>query len=208
MRLIVVGCEYVGKTTLVKQLCDWGRHQNVYFHLDDHFTIPDTQHLSEEEQERMVQLGPVVKERFQRFQVYYHIDVLHNYDHVAIAGGHIEEAVYGPRYYYLRPLPANYHRKIELELPKDTILVLLTARPEVITRRMKAAPRKYGLVKENEIEEVSNAFAEEFGQSWLRRKVRIDTSDMDTETVMKECLKVVRPHLSEKDLVLLRWPQV
>ena len=49
MRLIVVGCENVGKTTLANNIHSWGQENGFPFHLDDHFTIPDTQNLNEDE---------------------------------------------------------------------------------------------------------------------------------------------------------------
>ncbi len=203
MRLIVVGCENVGKTTLANNIHSWGQENGFPFHLDDHFTIPDTQNLNEDEQERMVNLGPVVKERFQRFQIHYHIQVLQHHDHVFITGCHIEEAVYGPRYYYDGAMPGGYGRKIETEFPSDTILVLLTASAEVIAQRMKANPHKYTLVKEDEIQEVSEEFLHEFGQSWIRPKIRIDTTEHSPQEVMEELLSLVKPHLAEKDLLRL-----
>lgn len=203
MRLIVVGCEYVGKTTLVNLLNEWGKKEGIHFHMDDHFTIPDVQHLSKDERERMFQLGPVVKERFQRFQIYYHIKVLNENEHCLLTGFHVEECVYGPKYYYQRPVPMEYPRRIEPELPEDTILVLLTARKEAITKRMKESPHLYAVVQEQDIEEVSRRFVEEFGRSWLRKRIQIDTSDLTPNQVMERCLTMVQPYLSEMDLLRL-----
>ncbi|MDA1137790.1 MAG: AAA family ATPase [Planctomycetota bacterium] len=203
MRLIVVGCEYAGKTTLVNNLQTWGKDTNFHFHMDDHFTIPDSRHLNEDEQERMWNLGPVVKERFQRFQIYYHIHILQNYENVLITGCHIEEAVFGPRYYKSRGMLQDYGRKFEADIPKDTTIVHLTARPEVIIERMKAAPRKYQLMQENEIEEVCALFDKEVGRSWLRKNVKIDTSDLNEGEVVDACLKALKPHMTERDLLLM-----
>ena len=50
MRLIIVGCEYSGVTTLINELYDWGNERGVHHPLDDHFTILDAYHLSQEEQ--------------------------------------------------------------------------------------------------------------------------------------------------------------
>jgi thymidylate kinase len=203
MRLIVVGCENVGKTSLVQNLQKWGKDTGFFFHMDDHFTIPDSQHLTEEEQERMWNLGPIVKERFQRFQIYYHIHILHCYENVLITGCHIEEAVFGPRYYKSKGMLQDYGRKFEADIPLDTTIVHLTARPEVIIERMNAAPRKYQLMQEDEIEEVCALFDQEVGRSWLRKKVKIDTSDMSEEEVRDACLKGLKPHMTERDLLLM-----
>ena len=72
MRVIVVGCEYTGVTTLIEGLMDWGHERDMNHHLDDHFTIPDRQHLAPEDRETMANLSPALKERFQRMQLVYH----------------------------------------------------------------------------------------------------------------------------------------
>ena len=100
MRVIVVGCEYSGVTTLIEGIMDWGHERDINHHLDDHFTIPDRQHLAPEDRETMVHLSPALKERFQRMQLVYHIRLLHRLDHILLGGFHIEEAIYGPLYYY------------------------------------------------------------------------------------------------------------
>ena len=69
MRLIVVGCEYSGVTTLIDGLYAWGNDREIHYHLDDHFTIPDAYHLDAEEQKGMLGMLPAIKERFQRFQL-------------------------------------------------------------------------------------------------------------------------------------------
>ena len=101
MRLILIGGEYVGKTTLANALEKWGLAHGRRFHMDDSdFSIPDIVHLKEDEQEAMVALPPVVKERFQRFQVHYHVFVARKHEDCVLGGFHIQEAIYGPRYYY------------------------------------------------------------------------------------------------------------
>ena len=69
MRLIIVGCEYSGVTTLINELYDWGNERGVHHPLDDHFTILDAYHLSQEEQNGVLDVLPGIKERFQRFQI-------------------------------------------------------------------------------------------------------------------------------------------
>jgi hypothetical protein len=46
----------------------------------------------------MWDLLPAIKERYQRFQISYHVEVLAHWEHCILAGFHIEEAIYGPRY--------------------------------------------------------------------------------------------------------------
>ena len=54
MRVIAVGCEYSGVSTLINQVHQWGLSRGISHHLDDHFTIPDAYHLSDEEQLAML----------------------------------------------------------------------------------------------------------------------------------------------------------
>ncbi|MGN6361928.1 MAG: hypothetical protein ACTHMJ_13740 [Thermomicrobiales bacterium] len=202
MRLIVIGCEYAGKTTLIDGLDAWGRARGIAFHLDDHFSIPDQYFLSPEEQRAMVALPPTIKERFQRFQVYYHVgNVLHEYEDVLLGGFHIEEAIYGPRYYYPGQAWPAYHRRIETAMPPDTILLLLTAQPEVLRRRMTAAPHAYPLVAPGEVEAISAAFEAEYRASWLSRRLTIDTSDLAPAALLSTFLDRVTPQLGERDLL-------
>ena len=202
MRLVIIGCEYAGKTTLANAIQAWGRERGWNFHMDDHFTIPEEQHVSEADQQAMVALPPGIKERFQRFQVHYHVRLAHIYDDIVIVGFHIEEVIYGPRYYYPGQ-SVTYHRKLEPELPSDLILALLTARPEVIRQRMASAPHRYQVVQPDEVEAVQQQFQAEHQASWIRRKVTLDTSDLQPGEVLDRFLDVVRPQLNERDLLRL-----
>jgi hypothetical protein len=204
MRLVVIGCEYAGKSTVIDALMEWGDRHGIHFHLDDHFTIPDRQFLSEGDARAMLDVPPVIKERFQRFQIYYHLDVLENHADCLLGGFHIEEAIYGPRYYYPENVfPIPYLRKIESKLPKDTILLLLRAAPDVIRRRMAEAPHPYSVVRPGDVEAVSAAFEEEYRQSWIERRLAIDTSDLTPAGLFDRFREAVVPHLDARDL--LRW---
>ena len=178
MRLILIGCEYVEKTTLADALEAWGLKSGRRFHMDDSdFSIPDDRHLSEEEQQAMVALPPTIKERFQRFQVYYHLHILDKYEDCILGGFHIQEVVYGQRYYYPDGRRVTYQLEIEPLMPEDTVLALLTAKPEVIRSRMEETPHRYPLVKPAQVEEIQAEFEAEFAASRIPRKVRFDTSD-------------------------------
>src|SRR5579859_1256920 len=170
MRLIVIGCEYAGKTTLIDALGALGEQSGIHFHLDDHFSIPDQYFLSKEDQQAMLAVPPTITERFQRFQIYYHISVIENHGDVLLGGFHIEEAIYGPKYYYPGKAFPAYQRKIETHLPADTILVLLTASPDVLRQRMQTAPHQYPVVPSDDIEEISQQFQAEYRLTWIERK--------------------------------------
>ncbi len=187
MRVIVVGCEYSGVTTLIEGIMDWGHERDINHHLDDHFTIPDRQHLAPEDRETMVHLSPALKERFQRMQLVYHIRLLHRLDHILLGGFHIEEAIYGPLYYYPGGV-ASEIREYEEEMPQNAILVHLTASPQVIQKRMETDPHEYSLIKKEDIPTLLDRFQQEFDASLIPNKIQIDTSDLTPEALLQTFL--------------------
>jgi hypothetical protein len=187
MRVIAIGCEYTGVTTLLDGLMDWGHERDINHHLDDHFTIPDRQHLAPEDKETMVNLSPALKERFQRMQLVYHIRLLHRFDHILLGGFHIEEAIYGPLYYYPGGV-ASEIRQYEEEMPKNAILVHLIASPEVIQRRMETDPHEYSLIKKEDIPMILHRFQQEFDASLIPNKLQIDTSDLAPDALLRTFL--------------------
>ena len=187
MRIIAIGCEYTGVTTLLEGLMDWGHERDIDHHLDDHFTIPDRQHLAPEDKETMANLSPALKERFQRMQLVYHIRLMHRFDHILLGGFHIEEAIYGPLYYYPGGV-ASEIRQYEEEMPKNAILVHLTASPEVIQRRMETDPHEYSLIRKADIPMLLDRFQEEFDASLIPNKIQIDTSDLAPEVLLQTFL--------------------
>lgn len=201
MRVIAVGCEYTGKTTLLEGLMKWGDERGIHHHLDDHFSIPDRQFLKREEQEEMLRLHPVLKERFQRFQVVYHLRLINRYDHILLGGFHIEEDIYGPLYYYPGRKSAHPPEYYEAEFPPDAILVLLTARPEVIRKRMQEAPHEFPIVPEADVPMVLDRFEQAYRASWVRQKVRIDTSDLTPDQLLQTFLSESVSHLNTRDLL-------
>ena len=203
MRLVLIGTEYTGKTTLCQELMDWGHANGIHHHLDDHFSIPDCQMLkSEEDQKIMTGLPDVLKERFQRFQIAYHVQLINKYEHILLGGFHIEESIFGPKYYYpsigrLVESP----RAWEAGMPDDTLLVYLTAKKEVIARRMHEDPHEYQVVPESDIEEIQAAFDQEYRKTWIIRKLMIDTSDLTADSLLKVFLEASIPHLDTRDLL-------
>jgi GTPase SAR1 family protein len=146
----------------------------------------------------------LIKERYQRFQIFYHVHVLEDHEDCLVGGFHIEEKIYGRRYYYPDDVfPMRYLRKLESLIPADTILLLLEARPDVIRRRMREAPHPFPIVPSEDVESVSKEFADEYRHSWLERKFRIDTSDLTPEQLLATFGKQVVPYLADRDL--MRW---
>lgn len=73
MRLILVGCEYAGKTTLGNEITGWiGRTLGGGRSFHDHFTIPSPE-LEGTDRDLVVNATPRFKEMFQRYQMNYHL---------------------------------------------------------------------------------------------------------------------------------------
>eukprot|EP01047_Picozoa_sp_COSAG01_P025998 COSAG01_NODE_1660_length_9588_cov_458.469175_6_plen_109_part_00 len=86
MRVVAIGCEYSGVSTLLTSLAEWGETRGIFFHCDDHFALPGGGPgggLDEAEQAEISTASPGIKERFQRFQVVYHIRLLNKCVYVA-----------------------------------------------------------------------------------------------------------------------------
>jgi len=197
MRVIAVGCEYSGVSSLLEELNQWGLARGIKHHLDDHFTIPDAYHLSDEQQQAMLAMLPAIKERFQRFQIVYHVRLLHRYRHILLAGFHIEEKVYGPKYYY--PGINIEIREYEPDMPDDTILVHLHATTEAIRTRMESAPHPHSLVPAEDVPEILEAFQQQVNQSWIRPKFAIDTTDLTPAQLLDTFLERSISHLNPGD---------
>ena len=197
MRLIVVGCEYAGVTTLIEGISQWGSERGILHHLDDHFTIPDAYHLSKEEQQGMLAMMPAIKERFQRFQIAYHVRLITKYDDILMGGFYFEEAVYGPKYYY--PGQNSPPIDFEADLPKDVILVHLHAKPEVIRSRMQSDPHPHQLVAAEDVEEILEKFETAVRASWIRRRFAIDTSYLTPESLLQTFMDRSVGYLTAED---------
>jgi len=154
MNIIMVGCEFAGKTTLADEITNWSEENlggSSHFH--DHFTIPSSE-LSPEAGASYKAAHPQVKEMFQRFMISYHMSAgFYSSSNHNLMGFHIEEAVYAPLYYgYGGPDTATPLRSPEgqrtkaarraeeeiLKMAPHTVLVLVKATPEVIGARMAA----------------------------------------------------------------------
>ena len=200
MRSIFVGIEYAGKSTLIELLDRYYRHRSIRTHGDDHFTIPDAT-LSPASRKTMVGLPDDMKERMQRMQIHYHIDIIKKYECPLIAGWHIEEAVYSDMYgddpsspYYKRYV-YNFQRLYETQVLEgnipDLVMFHVTASDEVIARRMSESPHEYPIVRQQDIPEVKRRFDEEVSKSLFThggRTVVIDTTEKTPEESFDEVL--------------------
>ena len=87
-------------------------------------------------------------------------------------------------------------------MPKESILVHLTARSEVIQSRMDANPHEYNLLKKEDIPMILARFEEEVNKSWLKRKIEIDTSDLNPDQLTQTFLEKARPLMNAQDLLI------
>jgi len=129
MRLILMGCEYSGTTTLFRQISKWVKENlGDDFGFHDHWKIPHVSHPNipegstieemwkaweagkgpdptmtghtDEENEQFLALSPKIRESFQRYHMEYHIgDSFYGDAHHNNIGFYFDEAVYAPLYY-------------------------------------------------------------------------------------------------------------
>ena len=208
MKLILVGCEYAGKTTLANEIVKWIDHTMGGargFH--DHFTIPPSE-LTEEDQEQFLGLSPRLKEQFQRYVIDYHLqpafysDPDHN-----LVGFHIEEAVYAPLYYGYggkgqyaeRTTLARAVEKTIMQKAPDTVLILLNASAEVIAKRMRENLHPRPVVLEQDIAHVLQRFDEEYQNSLIRRKFVLDTTTTTVAETLQQFATQIEPYLTDTD---------
>ena len=205
MRLILIGCEYVGKTTLANKITDWLKETTGggrTFH--DHFTIPPSE-LSADEQIEFLRMSPELQAMFQRYAQTYHLNApfYSDSDHLLV-GFHIEEAIYAPLYYSYgvscntHPSTWSVEKRI-LEQAPDTVLILLRASPKAISTRMQEHPHQYALVQEEDIEFILQRFETEYERSLLFRKFTLDTTSATIEETLTDFVARIDSHLTETD---------
>ena len=223
MRLLFVGCEYSGTTTLATAICRWiaanmaGDSFKVLPDrsidlLHDHFKVPHTSGhghvLTDEEQEQILALSPAVKEMVQRHNLYYHVKET-NYDradHVLI-GLHIEDTIYGERYFEyggegqpgIRSIDWDRIEDAILKYGPDTVLVLVKAGPDVIRRGIRDGPHVNQVVSETEVELVLARFQEGFDRSRIANKLVLDTSEATVDESLLEFLEKMKPFMTGAD---------
>jgi shikimate kinase len=211
MKLVLAGCEYSGKTTLVAKIQEWisetlGGTPGVH----DHFTIPNLAHreLTDDEVGQVLALSPALKEEFLRYIISYHLSpsFMSAPDHLMV-GFHFEEAVYAPMYwgygqkgeYAERSMLARYTEKDLLSAAPDTVLVLLKASPDVIRRRMKESPHRRQIMKDEDDERSLELFDEQFTDTLIRSKFEIDTSSATMDETLAEFVRGILPMLTDAD---------
>ena len=154
MKLILVGCEYSGTTTLALGINGWLKEVtgSGFRLIHDHWKIPHTSgHLPEdtdnfltpEEQAQVLALSPKLKEMHQRHSLYYHTPNHPSDENKLVIGYTVDDSVYGGMYFgYGRPSDRQDRRIVAPQVEKtmlshepETVMVLVRARtPDVISR--------------------------------------------------------------------------
>lgn len=222
MKLLLVGCEYAGTTTLANAIDDWmeqamGTRLRL---IHDHWKIPytighstDPTHpidITEEEEQQFLALSPRLKDNVQRHNLYYHSprqpSSSHNPDKMVI-GMHIEDGIYGPKYFGYGLPGERFDRRVVsaqiehliIKYESETVLVLVKASPEVIARRMRENPHLNGVLQEKDIESILGRFEEEYRVSLIANKIMLDTSDSSIEKTVAEFVRKMEPYFSVAD---------
>jgi len=223
MRLVIIGCEYSGTTTLATAICKWAEDiMGGKFEFHDHWKFPhigfdplDHSALvfNEQEQKEIMALGPVMKEMMARYNLVGHEPTESTPADQILVGFHFDDTVYSSLYWeygsgdedpFIQGGPrAGYSRDIEknrmLKFMPDCVLVLLKASPEVIAKRMKENPHQNGPLKKKDIDHVIQRFDEEYEASLITHKFTLDTSDSTVEETLNEFLKSMDPFFTESD---------
>ena len=214
MRCIFVGIEYAGKSTLVDLMTNYYQHRKLRVHVDDHFTIPDST-LSPASRAAYIDFPDDVKERMQRMQLQYHVEVIKNYPNTLIAGWHIEELIYSSFYgddpestyyskYHINAQRGYETQVIEARLP-DVVMIHVTASDTAIKERMATAPHEYQIIKEADIPTLKRLFEEEIDKSLFAqsgRKIVLDTTDKTPAESLDELLLLSEPLITFGELAV------
>jgi hypothetical protein len=213
MRVILVGCEYVGTTTLAHAIDDWlEANMGVRFSLiHDHWKIPHTSghpdDSTPEEQEWLLAASPKFKEMHQRHSLYYHAQYRGiDPDDSMLIGGAIEDGVYGPMYFGYGGPDHRLDRETVQHQWEETllyttdaiVLVHVTADDNVIKQRMQDDPHENMVISEGDIGKVKNRFAELVEWSVLTKKIQVDNSG-SMEDTMAEFVSKMEPYFTDID---------
>ncbi|MGH2562452.1 MAG: hypothetical protein ACRDJH_25620, partial [Thermomicrobiales bacterium] len=216
MRLIIIGSEYAGKTTLARSIRAWMKERmgDATVMIHDHFlpSIGEGRRgvTPEEEEDEFLRLKPFALEMYMRYMTYYHLG--HHFyadnDHFVV-NWYYGDAVYAPMYfgyggpgeYADRHVMARANDAKVMSLAPDTVLVHLTASPEAIRERMRSEPRPNSRVREEDIEVIRDRFAAEFASTLIRRRITLDTTNSTPGEALREFLELMGPHFTQADRV-------
>ena len=218
MRVLMIGCEYAGKTTLANRITQWikqtmGGGELTGWH--DHFTLPFVgqhpdprkSHRTEDVMIELLKTEPWVVEQFQRYQFVYHLQpILYQRDDLLLVNWYYGDAVYAPLYYpdietegHDRKWLARFIEGDAKALAPDMVLALVTAPPDVIRERMRQHPRAECFLQDQDVELVLDRFQEAYRESLINSKITVDTSDASVEETLRSFVQEIEPYLQPVD---------
>lgn len=222
MHLIIIGCEYTGKTTLAAEIQQWMEKSmggcESSFH--DHFFPWDPADTSPKAKRIEVDLklltlnDPQVVEKYTRYVTYYHTNpsFYAKQDH-CVVNWYYGDTVYGPLYYGFggpgevgdRQVMARKYDSMIVQNAPDTVLVLMKADADVIRRRRSAMAQPQPFPREEDIELVQGLFESEFESSLIGRRIVLDTSSTATaQETLGKFVEQIQPHLAAADRERIR----
>jgi hypothetical protein len=218
MRLLFIGCEYVGANTLGRAIHKWAKdvHKIDLGSIHAHWKVPNTilhypDELSDQEYQSILALSKTILEANQRHNLYYHAPAAPaDWDQFLI-GHYIENQIYAELYYgwygyggpgqtdvRIVPHAIGLEDRI-IKYAPHTVLVLLKATPETIRKRMHENPHKYQVIAEKDVELVQRKFEDWYQKSKFQHKFTMDTSTKKVEESLAEFIEKIEPHLTPKD---------
>jgi len=221
MKLILIGCEYSGTTTLSTAIREWliRKTGNGVRIIHDHWKLPHTSGhapsdaplMTDDEMDQVMALGPKLREMTQRHSLVYHTPAEHADEHRLIIGYHFDDGIYGSLYFdyggpdddHDRSVLGPQLERVMLKHEPGIVLVLVKASSSVIRRRMSENPHHRGVLQDADIELVQERFEDGFKHSLIGKRITLDTSEATVEESVAEFAEKVRPHLTEADRSLM-----
>lgn len=208
MRIILIGCEYSGKSTLAAGISRWWTEHAggpaPAWH--DHFVRPFLEETGPEA-EQVMAMRPSLLEKYSRYMLEYHLN--HHFyldNHHLLVDWYYADEVYAPLYYGYGG-PGAYSergtmaRRIDeavMRAAPDTVLVLLRAAPPAIRGRRATDTHACCPLDSADVEHVLERFDEEFTRSRIRRKFELDVAGSPAAT-LDAFWAEMEPHLSGRD---------
>ena len=216
MRLIIIGCEYTGKTTLAAGIKQWLEqcmgHCATSFH--DHFLPWDPEDAGpkgdriEEDLKLLTLNDSRLMGKYMRYVIHYHThpNFYAKPDH-CVVNWYYGDAIYGPLYYGFggpgesadRQVMARSCDAMVMQDAPDTTLVLVKADADVLRRRRRDAARPKPYPLEEDIELVLEQFEEEFRRSLIRRRIVLDTSSTEAPETLEQFVAQIQQYLEPAD---------
>jgi broad-specificity NMP kinase len=221
MKIILVGIEYVGTTTIAKMLKDWKlKYTGSPFYdglMHDHMKIPHTSGHPDDttlkEQEQILNLSPKLMEMYHRYHMYYHLHHYFQRDDLTV-GFHIEESILARRYFGYGLDGEAFDRenivfeRIENRIKQITsdpiIIVHMAADVSVIENRMASLrntpEHTNSPLLKDDIELVLKDYDHYVNKSDIGPTLQVDTSIDTPEQTLEKIVDLIKPFISHEDM--------